>query len=286
MQDEAVETQLHFLQQVVRLARVNMAHRIEAACGAGGWELYERLLRATPAPFSAYFAFDDFAMVSSSPELFLKMSCERILTRPIKGTRPRGENVLRDAELADELRSSEKENAELVMITDLLRNDLGRVCQYGTIRVPELMRLERYSLVQHLVSTIEGRLRPEVSHWDALSQCFPGGSITGAPKIRAMEIIDELEPVARGPYCGCHGYLGFNRESQLSITIRTAVVRNGTAWFHVGAGIVADSEPEAEYAETLAKGRGFLTALENGLRREWPEEIPASQSYFQRSEEK
>ena len=125
--------------------QVNLAHRIEAACGAGGWELYERLLRATPAPFSAYFAFDDFAMVSSSPELFLKMSCERILTRPIKGTRPRGENVLRDAELADELRSSEKENAELVMITDLLRNDLGRVCQYGTIRVPELMRLERYS---------------------------------------------------------------------------------------------------------------------------------------------
>jgi anthranilate/para-aminobenzoate synthase component I len=168
---------------------------------------------------------------------------------------------VRDAQLTYELQRSEKEMAELVMITDLLRNDLGRVCEYGSVQVPELVRLERYRHVQHLVSTIEGRLRPDVTHIDALSACFPGGSITGAPKIRAMEIIDELEPVARGPYCGCHGYLGFNRESQCSITIRTAVLKEQRAWFHVGAGIVADSIPEAEYDETLAKGRGLLEVV-------------------------
>jgi para-aminobenzoate synthetase component 1 len=147
------------------------------------------------------------------------------------------------------------------MITDLLRNDLGRVCEFGSIHVPELFRLERYSHVQHLVSTVEGRLRPEVSHFEAFASCFPGGSVTGAPKIRAMEIIDELEAVSRGPYTGALGYLGFNRESQLSITIRSAVAKADRAWFSVGAGIVADSVPEMEYDETLDKARGFLRAL-------------------------
>src|SRR5690348_3207950 len=147
------------------------------------------------------------------------------------------------------------------MITDLLRNDLGRVCEFGSVQVPELARLERFAQVQHLISTVEGRLRNDVTHFAALASCFPGGSITGAPKIRAMEIIDELEPIARGAYTGCHGYLGFNRESQLSITIRTAICKEAMAFFHVGAGIVADSNPEAEYEETLAKAAGFLAAL-------------------------
>ena len=147
------------------------------------------------------------------------------------------------------------------MITDLLRNDLGKVCQYGSVQVPELVRLERYPQVQHLVSTIEGRLRSEVTHFAALASCFPGGSITGAPKIRAMEIIDELEPVARGPYTGALGYLGFNHEGQLSILIRAAICREQVAYFQVGAGIVADSAPEAEYDETLAKAQGFFEAL-------------------------
>ena len=147
------------------------------------------------------------------------------------------------------------------MITDLLRNDLGRVCEYGSVQVPELVRLERYSQVQHLVSTVEGRLRADVTHFAAFASCFPGGSITGAPKFRAMEIIDELESVTRGPYCGCHGYLGFNRESQLSITIRTAVRTEEQTYFHVGAGIVADSAAAAEYDETLAKAGGFLATL-------------------------
>ena len=159
------------------------------------------------------------------------------------------------------------------MITDLLRNDLGRVCEYGSVQVPELVRLERYPQVQHLVSTVEGRLRDDVTHFAAFASCFPGGSITGAPKIRAMEIIDELEPVTRGPYTGCLGYLGFNRESQLSITIRTAVCQRAWTSFHVGAGIVADSIPAAEYDETLAKARGFLNALQLPLQPQ-PRPVP------------
>src|SRR6185369_11461004 len=149
----------------------------------------------------------------------------------------------------------------LVMITDLMRNDLGRVCDYGTVSVPELIRLERYAQVQHLVSTVEGTLTPAHSHLSALKSCFPGGSITGAPKIRAMEIIDELEPVRRGPYTGAVGYLGFNQESQLSMVIRTAVCSPGLVSYHSGAGIVADSDPEAEYNETLAKARALLDLL-------------------------
>ncbi len=152
--------------------------------------------------------------------------------------------------------------SELVMITDLLRNDLGRVCEYGSVQVPELVRLERYAHVQHLVSTVEGRLRSGVTHFHAFASCFPGGSVTGAPKIRAMEIIDELEPITRGPYTGALGYLGFNRESQLSIIIRTAIAKDGCAHFNVGAGIVAESIPAAEYDETMAKARGFLEALQ------------------------
>ncbi|MGH7953115.1 MAG: chorismate-binding protein, partial [Limisphaerales bacterium] len=160
-----------------------------------------------------------------------------------------------------QLQTSAKELAELVMITDLLRNDLGKVCEFGSVQTPEIAKLEKFAQVQHLISTVEGRLRKGVTHFAAFASCFPGGSITGAPKFRAMEIIDELEPISRGPYCGCHGYLGFNRESQLSITIRTAVCARGKIHFNVGAGIVADSNSESEYEETLAKAAGFLAAL-------------------------
>jgi para-aminobenzoate synthetase component 1 len=227
-----------------------------------GWNFFQRLSSVSPAPFSAYLDCGDFQIASSSPESFLRMSGSQIQTRPIKGTRPRSADANRDAQLTYELQTSAKEMAELVMITDLLRNDLGKVCEYGSVQVPELVRLERYPQVQHLVSTVEGRLRKDVTHFAAFASSFPGGSITGAPKIRAMEIIDELEPVTRGPYTGAIGYLGFNRESQLSITIRTAVCREEKIYFHVGAGIVADSNPEAEYEETLAKARGFFTTLE------------------------
>jgi para-aminobenzoate synthetase component 1 len=241
--------------------QVNLAQRLAASNAPPGWDLYQRLAAVSPAPFSAYLDCGRFQIASSSPELFLRLSGAHILTRPIKGTRPRASDATRDAQLTYELQTSAKEMAELVMITDLLRNDLGRVCEYGSVQVPELVRLERYPQVQHLVSTVEGRLRAEMTHFAAFASCFPGGSVTGAPKIRAMEIIDELEPVARGPYTGAIGYLGFNRESQLSIAIRTAIMLDGTAFFHAGAGIVADSIPLAEYDETLAKARGFVEAL-------------------------
>jgi para-aminobenzoate synthetase component 1 len=227
-----------------------------------GWEFFKKLSAVSPAPFAAYLDCGDFSLASSSPEQFLRLSGSHILTRPIKGTRPRAADATRDAQLAYELQTSAKELAELVMITDLLRNDLGKICEYGSVQTPDLARLEKFAQVQHLVSTVEGRLRKDVTHFAALASTFPGGSITGAPKFRAMEIIDELEPISRGPYCGALGYLGFNRESQLSIGIRTAVCREGHVHFNVGAGIVADSVPAAEYEETMAKARGFLAALE------------------------
>jgi para-aminobenzoate synthetase component 1 len=254
--------------------QVNLSQRLTAQCDFSGssrrtalakpgWELFQKLSAVSPAPFSAFLDCGEFEIASSSPEQFLRLSGSHIQTRPIKGTRPRDADPTRDAQLAYELQTSAKELAELVMITDLLRNDLGKVCEFGSVQVPELAKLEKFAQVQHLVSTVEGRLRNDMTHFAAFASCFPGGSITGAPKFRAMEIIDELEPISRGPYCGAIGYLGFNRESQLNIAIRTAVCRDGVAHFNVGAGIVADSNPAAEYEETLAKARGFLAALEN-----------------------
>ncbi|HEU0011490.1 MAG TPA: aminodeoxychorismate synthase component I, partial [Verrucomicrobiae bacterium] len=250
--------------------QANLAQRLAAPVTCHGWDFFQRLSAVSPAPFSAFVDCGDFQIASSSPEMFLRLSGPHITTRPIKGTRPRSADPTRDAQLTYELQTSPKEMAELVMITDLLRNDLGRVCEFGSVQVPELVRLERYPQVQHLVSTVEGRLRAGVTHFEAFAKCFPGGSITGAPKIRAMEIIDELEPVTRGPYTGCVGYLGFNRESQLNIAIRTAVCRPEAIYFHVGAGIVADSVPEAEYDETMAKAGGFLAALRPLLERGGP----------------
>ena len=241
-----------------------------------GWEMFERLTAVSPALFSAFLDCGEFQIASSSPEQFLRMSGSQIVTRPIKGTRPRDTDPTRDAQLAYELQTSPKELAELVMITDLLRNDLGKVCEYGSVQTPDLARLEKFAQVQHLVSTVEGRLRNDVTHFAAFASCFPGGSITGAPKFRAMEIIDELEPISRGPYCGAIGYLGFNRESQLSITIRTAICKDGLAHFNVGAGIVADSNPAAEYEETLAKAAGFLAALSSSRREEALTKIPSN----------
>jgi para-aminobenzoate synthetase component 1 len=242
--------------------QVNLSQRLTAECDFTGWEFFEKLSAVSPAPFSAFLACGEFQIASSSPEQFLRMSGSQIISRPIKGTRPRDADATRDAQLAYELQTSAKELSELVMITDLLRNDLGKVCEYGSVQVPELAKLEKFAQVQHLVSTIEGRLKKDVTHFAAFASCFPGGSITGAPKFRAMEIIDELEPISRGPYCGAIGYLGFNRESQLNIAIRTAICAAGKIHFNVGAGIVADSNPAAEYEETLAKAAGFLNALQ------------------------
>ncbi len=250
--------------------QVNLSQRLAAKCKLSGWEFFGKLSAVSPAPFSAFLDCGEFQIASSSPEQFLRLSGSHIVTRPIKGTRPRDADPTRDAQLAYELQTSAKELSELVMITDLLRNDLGKVCEFGSVQVPELAKLEKFAQVQHLVSTIEGRLKKDMTHFAAFASCFPGGSITGAPKFRAMEIIDELEPISRGPYCGAIGYLGFNRESQLSIAIRTAVCAREKIYFNVGAGIVADSNPEAEYEETLAKAAGFLAALKLELPASFP----------------
>ena len=199
------------------------------------WSFFERLRRLSPSPYSAYMNFGGVRVASSSPECFLRMSGRQIWTRPIKGTRPRKSDPGSDQLSARDLASSSKEIAELIMITDLERNDLGRVCEYGSVHVTDLLRLETYEQVFHLVSTVEGQLREGVSHVRALRECFPGGSISGAPKKRALEIIRELEPYPRGIYTGAIGYFGYNGESQFSIAIRTAIFEKESASFHVGA---------------------------------------------------
>jgi anthranilate/para-aminobenzoate synthase component I len=207
-------------------------------------------------------------ILSSSPEQFLRFGGDAVITRPIKGTRPRHPDPARDARLAAELLASPKEIAELVMITDLERNDLGQICQFGSIQVVELARLEQFEHVFHLVSTVRGILRPGIDHVAALEACFPGGSITGAPKRRAMEIIAELERGPRGPYTGAIGYFGVDGDSQFNIAIRTAVIERDRLEYLVGAGIVADSDPLAEYEETLHKGRGLRKALDRWEKRQ------------------
>jgi aminodeoxychorismate synthase component I len=245
--------------------QVNLSHRFDAHFHGGAFAFYEALRHYSPAPHAAFLSIDGRQILSASPELFLKMSGRAIRTRPIKGTRPRRAEQNADALSAYELRSSPKEAAELVMITDLERNDLGSVCEFGSVSVTELLKLESFEQVHHLVSTVEGRLRADVDHVSALRACFPGGSITGAPKKRAREIIAELERAPRGLYTGAVGWIGFNGESQFSIAIRTVVVENARAHFHVGAGIVADSIPEREWQETLDKAAGILLAAERLL---------------------
>jgi para-aminobenzoate synthetase component 1 len=200
--------------------------------------------------------------VSASPERFVKVTDGEVETRPIKGTRPRGSTSEEDRRLAEELRLSAKDRAENVMIVDLLRNDLGRVCDFGSVRVPRVCEVESFRFVHHLVSEVRGRLRPDQTPLDLLRAAFPGGSVTGAPKVRAMEIIAELEPTARGPYCGCLGYIGFDGAMDTNILIRTFTAAQGWWQFPVGGGIVADSDPQREYEETLHKGAGLLRALE------------------------
>ena len=233
--------------------------------GGSLFPLYQKLREITPAPLAAWLQLGEREILSSSPETFLRMSGRNIETLPIKGTRPRGDTEAADRSFARELVESPKENAELTMITDLERNDLGQVCEFGTVRVTDMLTLEKLEQVYHLVSTVTGTLRNDIDHLDALAACFPGGSITGAPKKRAMEIIAELEPVARGLYTGALGYIGFNGESQLSIPIRTLVREHHKLHYHVGAGIVADSDPAAEYQETLDKAKGIRLAIEQFL---------------------
>jgi len=241
--------------------QANLSQRFQAPLVEPSFALYRRLRHINPSAFGAYLQFEDLRILSASPERFLKLTGRRVETRPIKGTRPRGVAPMHDEALGRVLAESDKDRAENVMIVDLLRNDLSRVCLAGTVQVPELFALEHHPTVHHLVSTVVGQLEPGADAVDLLRATFPGGSITGAPKVRAMEIIAELEPTRRGVYCGSLGYLSVTGDMDTSIAIRTAVARHGNLYFQAGGGIVADSEPEAEYRETLDKARGIIRAL-------------------------
>ncbi len=258
---EAVSTAQEYI-AAGDIYQVNLAHRFHAEFPEemDRFGLYEHLREASPAPFSAYMEMTVRHILSTSPEQFLSMSGRAIQTRPIKGTRPRFRDREQDEKSAYDLITSPKEIAELIMITDLERNDLGQICEFGSVEATELLKLERFEQVFHLVSTVSGELRAEVDHVDALAACYPGGSITGAPKKRAREIIAELEPEARGLYTGTIGIFGFNGESRFNIAIRTAVIEDNELHFHVGAGIVADSEPQKEWEETLHKAAGIFRA--------------------------
>lgn len=243
--------------------QVNLSQAFRAKVGGGSlFGLYEVLRAASPAPMAAWLSLDGREVLSSSPEMFLRISGRGIETKPIKGTRPRFADADEDRRSAYELQTSAKEIAELVMITDLLRNDLGQVCEYGSVRVPDMLRLETLAQVHHLVSTVSGTLLPGLSAVEALAACFPGGSITGAPKKRAMEIIREVEGGPRGIYCGAMGWLGYNGESLFNIVIRTLIREGDALVYQVGAGIVADSDPGKEYEETLYKAAGIRSAIE------------------------
>jgi len=243
------------------LYQVNLSHRIECPFDGDPAGLFADLARCNPAPFAAYLDAGDFQVVSASPERFVALSGSRVSSSPIKGTRPRGPTPEEDLRLSRELSGSAKDRAENVMIADLVRNDLGRVCETGSVRVERLCALESFATVHHLVSSVSGNLRPDADRMDLLKALFPGGSMTGAPKVRAMEIIDELEGEERGIYSGGIGYLSLDGSMDFNIVIRTLVCASGLAHLRVGGAVVADSRPEQEHRETLDKARALLDAL-------------------------
>jgi aminodeoxychorismate synthase component I len=249
--------------------QANLSHRFHVTCETFSslenlqtdLSAYSRLRALNPSPFSGVLRFDTVRLISSSPERLVRLEGRRADTRPIAGTRPRGGSAFDDRRLIEELLTNEKERAEHVMLVDLERNDLGRVCRFGSVHVDELMTVEQYSHVNHLVSHVAGSLKDHATGFDLLKAMFPGGTITGVPKIRCMEIIEELEPVRRGPYTGSMGYLSWSGDLDFNILIRTLVMRNAAGYLQVGAGIVADSDPAREYEETIHKAQAFLSAF-------------------------
>jgi para-aminobenzoate synthetase component 1 len=241
--------------------QANLSQRFETEMEGEIYPLFKEMLRLNPARFSSFFHTPETTLLSLSPERFIRIEGRQASTHPIKGTRSRGQNASEDEALKKELLNSPKDAAELLMIVDLERNDLGKACEYGSVRVASAKTLETHPQVFHLSGAIQGDLKPDISHIECLEKMFPGGSITGAPKLRAMQIIEELEPNRRNLYTGCLGYMGFNGISDLSILIRTLTRKNNRLYFQVGGGIVADSLPEAEYLETLTKGKIFFDVL-------------------------
>lgn len=239
----------------------NMTQRFYTETDEDSFEIYKKLRSINKAPFSAFLNFDDFQVISSSPERFIEINNKKVITRPIKGTRPRGQNKEEDLKNSLELLNSEKDKAELLMVVDLERNDLSKVCKPHSVKVTELFKLEKYATVFHLVSTVEGELKDNISSVKCIKECFPGGSITGTPKIRAMEIIEELEKLKRNIYTGVIGYFDFRGNADFNIAIRTIVKKDNKAYFGVGGGITYDSNEEDEYNETLDKAKALMRVL-------------------------
>jgi anthranilate synthase component 1 len=242
--------------------QVVLSQRFEAEIGVDAFTVYRALRHVNPSPYMFFIRMGDRSIVGSSPEMLVRVEGRHAITHPIAGTRPRGKSEEEDMRLGEELKRNEKERAEHVMLVDLGRNDIGRVCDYGTVRVPTFMALERYSHVMHLVSVVEGQLAEGRDRLDALVSCFPAGTVSGAPKVRAMQIINELEPTRRGLYAGAVGYLDFAGNLDFCIAIRSILLEKGKAYIQAGAGIVADSNPTAEYEETRDKARAMIRALE------------------------
>ena len=248
------------------IVQVVLSHRLEADIAADPLDVYRALRVINPSPYMYFLRLDGWSIAGSSPEVLVRREREVVQARPIAGTRPRGGDELSDRFLEDELRANEKERAEHIMLVDLGRNDLGRICRYGTVETNELLVVERYSHVMHLVSNVRGILREGMTNSEILRACFPAGTVSGAPKIRAMEIIEELEPLRRGLYAGAVGYMDYRGNMDTAIAIRTLLFHEGRAYLGVGAGIVADSDPEAEWEETLRKGSALVRACELSAR--------------------
>jgi anthranilate synthase component 1 len=242
--------------------QVVLSQRLSQPTDLPPFEIYRALRTINPSPYMFYLDYGDFQIVGASPEVLVRAEDGMVMTRPLAGTRPRGKTPQEDTALEKELRNDEKERAEHIMLVDLGRNDIGRVSQPGTVVVSELMEVERYSHVMHLVTHVQGKLRPEMNSFDALRACFPAGTVSGAPKVRAMEIIAEMEPEKRGAYAGAAGYFSFSGNMDMAIAIRTMVVNKGVAYVQAGAGIVYDSVPAREYEESINKARALLKALE------------------------
>jgi anthranilate synthase component 1 len=244
------------------VVQVVLSQRLKARLHGQPFDVYRALRSLNPSPYMYYLNYGPVKVIGSSPERLVSCIEGEVETRPIAGSRPRGETEEEDQRLEEELRSDEKERAEHIMLVDLGRNDVGRVCEFGSVKVDELMAVERYSHVMHLVSNVKGRLRPGLNSFDVLRACFPAGTVSGAPKVRAMEIIEELEPTRRGPYAGAVGYFSFSGNMDTAITIRTIVADGTTAYIQAGAGIVADSVPANEYQESMNKAMALIRALE------------------------
>jgi anthranilate synthase component 1 len=258
---EAVVTRIKRYITAGEVIQVVPSQRLSQPTTAAPFDIYRALRTINPSPYMFYFDFTDFYIIGASPEILVRVEDGMVTTRPLAGTRPRGKSPAEDEMLERELRSDEKERAEHIMLVDLGRNDIGRVSEPGTVEVSELMEVERYSHVMHLVTNVQGKLRQDMTAFDALRACFPAGTVSGAPKIRAMEIIAEVEPEKRGPYAGAAGYFSFSGNMDMAIAIRTMVVKNGIAYTQAGGGIVYDSEPEREFEETMNKARAQLNAI-------------------------